>query len=242
MRKVYWVYLSAGLLLLFGLAGAAASQTRGTVSVRLVDSLNTEKSQTGDAFTATLAEPLVVEGRMVAQKNARVTGRVREAVSSGRLKRPALITLRLESVQSPSGRYPLETEDLTIKVGSHTTRNMVIIGGSAGAGAAIGGAMGGGKGAAIGAATGAGAGTLAAYLTGKREISLPPETELTFQVNSVSVSSRELSRMPRMGEEASRTQADRDARENRESRSAAARASRRGRGGRGQIRGRRERA
>jgi hypothetical protein len=228
MKRKLWICFSAGLLLISGLAGTASSQTPNTASVRLVDALSTERNQTGETFTATLAEALVMNGRVVAPKNARVTGRVREAISSGRLKKPALITLRLEGVQSSAGKVPLDTQDLTIKAGSHTTRNVVIIGGSAGAGAVLGGVLGGGKGAAIGAATGAGAGTLAAYLTGKKEIALPSETQLTFHLTSVSVNSRELSRLPRVGEEASRAQAGRDAGEDRDTRSAGRRKERRG--------------
>lgn len=185
----------AGMVHVF--AGIAASQAPSSVSVRLVDRLSTESTRPGDTFTATLAEPLVVDGRLIAQKNARVSGHVLEAVSSGRLKRPALLTLRLDNVRTTSRSLALQSQDLTIKAGSHTTRNVVIIGGSAGAGAIIGGVAGGGKGAAIGAATGAGAGTLAAYLTGKKEIELPSETLLTFDTVSVSLSQRELARYPR---------------------------------------------
>ncbi len=218
MKRKFWICLAAGLLLICGLAGTASSQTPNTASVRLVDALSTERSQTGETFTAMLDQPLVMNGRVVAPQGSRVTGRVREAISSGRLKKPASITLRLESVQSSAGRVPLDTQDLTIKAGSHTTRNVVIIGGSTGAGAVLGGVLGGGKGAAIGAATGAGAGTLAAYLTGKKEIALPSETQLTFNLTSVSVNSRELSRLPRVGEDPSRAQAGRDASEDRDAR------------------------
>lgn len=185
--------------LFLGAAGIALPQTPSSVSVRLVNKLSTESAQPGDTFAATLAEPLVVDGRLIAQKNARVSGHVREAVSSGRLKRPALLTLRLDNVQTPSRSLALQSQDLTIKAGSHTTRNVVIIGGSTGAGAIIGGIAGGGKGAAIGAATGAGAGTLAAFLTGKKEIELPSETLLTFETVSTSLSQRELARYPRAG-------------------------------------------
>lgn len=232
MKKTFWTNFSAwaclatGVLLCLGASGTASAQTPSAATVRLVNALSTEKNQTGDTFTATLAEPLVVNGRVVAPKDARVTGRVREAVSSGRLKKPALITLQLDSVQGPSGRFPLETEELTIKQGSHTTRNVVIIGGSAGAGAILGGVLGGGKGAAIGAATGAGAGTLAAFLTGKKEIALPSETALTFYLTSIAVSSRELSRLPRVGENLSRTQG-RETNEDRDTRSAGRRKERR---------------
>ncbi len=222
-RKTILAILSLAGLICFGLAGRAAAQTRSTVSVRLVNSLSSESSQSGDSFTATLAEPLVVGDRIVAQKDARVAGQVREAVSSGRLSRPALITLSLKSIQSRSGSYPIQTGNLTIKASSHATRNLLIIGGSAGAGAAIGGAAGGGKGAAVGAAAGAAAGTAGAYLTGKREIVLPSETLLTFHVTSVAISPKELSRLQRVGEGARSAERTSDAYEERDPRPAVAR-------------------
>ena len=207
MKRIQVVLSLAALIFLFGFAGSTAAQTRATVSVRLIDTLSSESSQPGDSFTATLAEPLVVSDRMVAPKDTRVTGQVRDVVSSGRLSRPALITLSLKNVQSGSRRYPIETGNLTIKASSHATRNLLIIGGAAGAGAAIGGATGGGKGAIIGAAAGSGAGTLGAYLTGKHEIVVPSETLLTFHVTSVTISPQELSRLQRVGQGA--TSADR---------------------------------
>ncbi|MFQ5663770.1 MAG: hypothetical protein ACE5HL_08060 [Terriglobia bacterium] len=184
------------------LALSAGAQTRATVTVRLIDTLSTGSSQPGDTFTATLATPLVVNDRIVAEPGTRVSGRVREVVSSGRLKRPAAIRLRLQTVHAPAGRIPLQTGDLTIKAGSHATRNLLIIGGAVGAGTAIGGAAGGAKGAAIGAAAGAGAGITGAYLTGKREIVLPPETTLSFHVTSVTISAQELARLQRVGHRA----------------------------------------
>src|SRR5437879_836289 len=155
MKRILAAFCLPVFLFLCGLAGRAAAQTRTTVSVRLVDTLSSESGQPGDTFSATLAEPLIVGDRIVAQKGARVTGQVREVVSSGRLSRPALLTMSLDKVQSQSSRYPIETGDLTIKASSHATRNLLIIGGSAGAGAVIG-----GEGAAIGAAAGVGAGTV----------------------------------------------------------------------------------
>ena len=197
MRRNLAISFVVLAILLGGLSAAAATQTRVTVSVRLVDTLSTASSQVGDSFSATLASPLVVDGHIVAQEGTQVTGRVREVVSSGRLKRPALITLSLDAVHAPSARYPMQTGDLTIKADSHAKSNLLIIGGIMGAGSAIGGAAGGGKGALIGAAAGAGTGTTLAYLTGKREIALPGETLLTFHVNSVTISPKELSRLQR---------------------------------------------
>jgi len=194
---------SLGLLFfLSGVCGSAAAQTPTTVSVRLMDTLDSENSKAGDHFTATLAEPLVMNGRTVAPKGTLVTGQVRDAVSSGRLSRPALLTLSLTGVQSRSGQYPIATGDLTVKADSHAKRDVLIIGGSSGAGAAIGAVAGGGKGAAIGALIGAGAGTAGAYLTGKREIVLPAETLLAFHLNSVTISPKELARLQPVPQEA----------------------------------------
>ncbi len=223
MKRIHAALSFVGLVFLFGLAGGAAAQTRATVSVRLIDTLSSESSRPGDSFTATLAEPLVVGDRIVAQKDARVTGQVHEVVSSGRLSRPALITLNLKSIQSRSGRYPIETGSLTIKASSHATRNLLIIGGAAGTGAAIGTAAGGGKGAAIGAAAGAGVGTVGAYLTGKREIVLPSETLLTFHVTSVTISPKELARLQRVGQEAGSAERVSDTYRERDSHSAVSR-------------------
>jgi hypothetical protein len=61
-------------------------------------------------------------------------------------------------------------------------RNLGFIGGGAAGGALIGGLAGGGTGALIGSALGAGAGTAGAAATGKKEITLPAETRLSFRL------------------------------------------------------------
>ena len=197
MRRTLTSFYATTVLLLVGLPGSAPAQTPANVTVRLVESLSSESNKAGDSFTATLTEPLIVGDRVVATKGARVSGKITEAVSSGRLSRPGLLTLSLTQVQSGRGQYPLETSDLTVKRDGHGKRNVLIIGGSAGAGAVIGGIAGGGKGAGIGALAGAGAGTLGALLTGKQEITLPSETVLTFQVRGVQISPKELARLQR---------------------------------------------
>ena len=174
------VLLSA--LVLFSLlpsglyAQAARSSTE--IKVRLLDRLDTGATPTGRAFSATIEEPVRLDKKIVLARGTTVSGRVTEVVSSGRLKRPASITLQLTSL----GSTPIHTEPLQIDGNSHAGRNTALIGGGAAAGAILGGIAGGGKGAIIGTAVGAGAGTGTAYATGKQEIVLPSETELTFEI------------------------------------------------------------
>ncbi|MGH6628327.1 MAG: hypothetical protein ACREB3_01190, partial [Burkholderiales bacterium] len=164
--------LLAGMVAQAGQKGQAVSLPAGTqVQVRLGSQLDTGETQAGQTFSGTIAEPAKSGGKTLLARGATVHGRVTDVVSSGRLKRPASITLELTSVR---------TQPLQIDGKSHLLRNAALIGGGAGAGALIGGATGGKKGALVGAAIGAGAGTATAYLTGKKEIVLPPELVLTF--------------------------------------------------------------
>ncbi len=141
------------------------------IKVRLNKQLDTETAKPGDMFSGTLSQAVTSSGRTVLFRGATVNGRVVDAVSSGRLHKPASITLELTSAQ---------TQPLRIDGKSHNVRNAEFIGGGAAAGALIGALVGGKKGAAIGAGVGAGSGAAGAYMTGKKEIVLPAETELVF--------------------------------------------------------------
>jgi hypothetical protein len=164
------------LCLCFVSASSAQTLNPGTeIQVQLLTRLDTGSTQAGQEFQATLAQPLTA-GRTVWPKGTDVKGKVIEVVSSGRLQRPASITLQLTQI----GNSPVETEPETIDGKSHAGRNVGLIGGGAAMGAILGGIAGGGRGAAIGAAIGGGAGVATAAATGKQEIVLAPETPVNF--------------------------------------------------------------
>jgi hypothetical protein len=192
-RKLLPLLALAGLMLPLGLCEPAFAQSPSTISIRLHEPLSSATSQAGDRFTGTLAEPLVIGGRIVAARDAVVIGQVGEVISSfGRYSRSAVITLRLTSIQSRTGRYPLATGDLIVKVDSHGSSNVLIIGGSAGTGAVIGGAAAAGKGEA---ADDAEAERPDALLNAKHEIALPADTVLTFYVTTLTLRPKELARL-----------------------------------------------
>ena len=173
--------MCAGLWLLslcLASAGSAQSLKPGAeIQVQLLTRLDTGSTPAGQEFLATLAQPLAA-GKTVWPKGTQVKGKVVEVVSSGRLQRPASISLQLTQI----GNSPVETQVEQIDGKSHANRNVALIGGGAAMGAIIGGIASGGKGAAIGSAIGAGAGTATAAATGKQEIVLAVETPLTFVV------------------------------------------------------------
>lgn len=165
------------LAVVLGLAPSLSAQRRASIlpgteiKVRLNKQLDTATAKPGETFSGTLPQAVTANGRTVLFRGATVNGRVVDAVSSGRLKKPASITLELTSVQA---------QPLRIDGKSHNVRNAELIGGGAAAGALIGALVGGKKGAVVGAGVGAGSGAAGAYMTGKKEIVLPAETELVF--------------------------------------------------------------
>lgn len=152
------------------------------IVVRLNQSVGSKISNTGDSFSASVAEPVEVNGRVVIPAGATATGTVADAKALGRFKGGAVLRLILNSVEVNGKNYRIETAAVSHSAKGKGKRSAIAIGGGAGLGALIGGLAGGGKGAAIGAAAGAGAGTAGAAFTGNKDIVLPAETAVSFKL------------------------------------------------------------
>jgi hypothetical protein len=144
--------------------------------------LGSKISQPGQAFAATIADDVAVNGQTVIARGAHAEGTVVDAKPLGRFKGGALLQLRLERVHSQWGSYPVSTSSIERAEKGKGKRSAGFIGGGAGFGALVGGLAGGGKGAAIGALAGGGAGTAGSAFTGNKQIFLPAETLLTFRL------------------------------------------------------------
>lgn len=157
-------------------------QSGSALQVRLNRSLSTAQNRAGDRFTATLAEPLRVDGRTAFPKGAQVTGVVEESAPSGRFKGQAHIMLALKSIQVNGRTLPLATAARTRSGDRHRKHNALWIGGGTGTGALIGGLAGGPVGMAIGAGSGAAAGLAGSLVTGRKQVDVPAETLVTFRL------------------------------------------------------------
>ena len=130
-----------------------------TFTVRVNETLSTETNYSGDTFTASLDKPLVVDGSVIADRGARVIGKITQAQKAGRVKGVSELALALTQIHTTDGQtVAIETTPWTKQGPQSKKGDAAKIGGGAALGAIIGAIAGGGRGAAIGAGAGGAAG------------------------------------------------------------------------------------
>ncbi|HKV63709.1 MAG TPA: hypothetical protein VJO16_17510 [Candidatus Acidoferrum sp.] len=156
----------------------------GTVLViRTTDFLSSDTNKAGDPFTATLDQPLVVNGWVIARRGQTLIGKVKDAKKAGRIKGTSELEVELTDLTVVDGRQlPILTELWKGSGGTSHGQDAGTIVGTTGLGAAIGAAADWGTGAAIGAGAGLAAGIGAVLLTRGRPTIVEPESLLSFRL------------------------------------------------------------
>jgi hypothetical protein len=154
----------------------------GTVlTVRMIDSVDSERDRVGQTFRASLDEPLMDgRGNTLVPRGADVVVKLVDDQQSGKIEGRTVLTLDLVSLEVNGRPVEIDTQSVTEQSSSRGARSAKVIGGTAALGAIIGAIAGGGRGAAIGAGAGAGAGTVAQVATKGQRVRIPSETRLTF--------------------------------------------------------------
>lgn len=152
--------------------------------VRLNEALSTERCRTGDSFGATLEQPLVADGFVIAERGSRVQGRVVESDPSGRVRGLAKLQIEITQINTADGqRVRVNTAAFQRLADSTKAKDAAKVGIGAAIGAAIGGIAGGGKGAGVGAGVGGAAGAGDVLLTRGKPAEIPVETKLSFRLS-----------------------------------------------------------
>ncbi len=133
-----------------------------SLSMTMDSEVSTKDKVVGDAFSATLANDVVVDGRVVFPAGSRVSGHVAEAERPGKSSGRGRMVLSYDSISANGKTYSIDTMGAAIQGKSGTAGDATKIVGGAAAGAILGKVLGGkaGTGAAVGAAAGTGAALL----------------------------------------------------------------------------------
>ncbi len=168
----------------YGVVPTEITLPAGTlIPVRIDEALSSDRSRPGDGFSATLEQPLVSGGVVVAHRGQMVYGRVVDAVKAT-ANEPSRLSVELIMLVLADGSQVQARSGLTDWQGGREPGRQqadTVIGPTL-AGAVIGGLAARGAGAAIGAGAGAVAGVALVLMTRNRPTVVYPETAFTFRL------------------------------------------------------------
>ena len=87
------------------------------IAIRLGETLSSNYSQTGGTFAGTLAEPLVADGFVIAERGARVSGRVVESQKAGRFTGMSRLQVGLTNVSTSDGQQVAVSTEPWLRLG-----------------------------------------------------------------------------------------------------------------------------
>jgi hypothetical protein len=155
------------------------------ITVRVNEPLSSDHNQAGDIFAATFAQPLIMNGVVVAHRGQMLTGRVSEAKKAGRVSGLSRLGLEVTEIGVADGsQVHVKTSLLQRQGDTSYGRDAFAIGATTATGAAIGAGVNGGVGAGVGAAAGLVASTVGVLLTRGHPTVVYPEMPLTFRLEA----------------------------------------------------------
>jgi hypothetical protein len=154
-----------------------------SISVRLIDAIDVDKTAAGETFRASLDDPIIINGQVVVPRGAPAMLEAAKVEQSGKMSGSDKITLKLNTITIKNREYQVVASYAEQKGSGEGKKTAKKVVGGAGLGALIGGIAGGGKGAGIGALSGAALGT-AISAGGEEHLKVPSETRLQFELRA----------------------------------------------------------
>jgi hypothetical protein len=151
------------------------------VYLRMIDSINAERSHQNETFRASLDKDIVVDGKTIIPRRSDVFVKVVEVQTAGKLKGQSELQVQLDRLFICKQSYTVTSNTFTKTGDSEGKKAARNVGIGAAVGAALGGILGGGKGAVIGAGAGGGGG---AVITKPGQLQIDSETQLMFKLDN----------------------------------------------------------
>ena len=169
-----------------------------TLHCRLAETISTKLNYQGDRFTASVTEPLIIDGYDVIPVGSTIEGRIARLQRPGRIKGVGEMRLAVEQITFPDGHsYALNAvllntygaegtrvvgQEGNLKGSNSKLRDLEEIGIGMGGGGFLGTLIGGFHGAVIGGAIGGGAALMDTFRRRGKELTIPAGTQLNYQL------------------------------------------------------------
>ena len=165
--------------------GASLTVPAGTaLTVRMADSLDSDKNHAGETFRATVETAVAIDGKTVVPQGAEAIGRVIYVAQSGRFRGRPVMMMELTALN-------FDGKSIAVLTGSHQEqgdsqgKQTATTAGAGGAiGTVIGAIAGGAPGFLIGAGIGAASGAVVQMVRGPHPVRIPAESLMFFTLQS----------------------------------------------------------
>lgn len=169
----------------FPVQGTSETIPAGTiVTVRIMDSLDSEKNYAGETFRATLDNPLMIDGREIISRGVEAIGRLTISEVSGSFRGRSVIGIELTALNFAGQSFAIQTsvyQETSVSRGKDTAK---LAGIGSVLGSIVGAVAGGKKGTFIGAGIGAAGGAATQTIKGNANVRIPAESIVLFTLQS----------------------------------------------------------
>lgn len=182
----------------FGQAETFTIPAGTTLHCRLTQTISTKLNFQGDAFTATVTEPYMINGHEIIPVGSTISGRIADLIRPGRIKGVGEMRLTAEQIIFPDGRstqvnavllttygadgVKVDSEEGLVRGPNSRVRDLKEIGLGMGGGGFVGTLLGGFHGAVIGGAIVGGAALADTLRKRGTDLTLPTGTQLNYQL------------------------------------------------------------
>ena len=153
-----------------------------TITVRMLDGVDSSVNYNGETFRATVEEPLMVDGKTLVPKGAEAIGRLVTVERAGRFQGRSALTMELTALNFEGQSVAIQTSAHQETGQSQTKRTMILAGGGAVLGTVISVIAGGGI--LLGSNVGGAAGSAIQAVRGGKDLRIPSEALMSFTLQS----------------------------------------------------------
>jgi hypothetical protein len=184
LKRTAWMALVWTCAATISQAASMTIPAGTTLAVRMSGEIDSERSQAGEMFRATIDGPVTINGQVVLPAGAEAIGRLTAVTQPGRFRGRSTITMELTALNFDGRSVGILTAVYQESGAARGKQTAAMSGGGGALGSILGAIAGGPPGMLIGAGLGAAGGAVLNVVRGPQAVRIPAESLMLFTLLS----------------------------------------------------------